>query len=67
VLVEGEISPPRDIQRGVPQGSVLSLTLYNLYINDMPQAPGVYLGLFADDTCIFVTDHKESCVLRKLQ
>jgi hypothetical protein len=25
----------------------------------MPQTPGVYLGLFADDTCIYVTDGKE--------
>jgi hypothetical protein len=39
------------MQSGVPQGSVLSRTLYNLYINDTPQAPGVNLALFADDTC----------------
>jgi hypothetical protein len=36
-------------------------------INDMPQTPGVYLGLFADDTCIYVRDNKEVYVLRKLQ
>jgi hypothetical protein len=29
--------------------------------------PGVYLGLFADDTHIYATDRKESYVLRKLQ
>jgi hypothetical protein len=34
VSVEGEISTPRYIQAGVPQSSVLSPTLYNLYIND---------------------------------
>jgi hypothetical protein len=38
-----------------------------IYINDTPQTPGVYLGLFADDTCIYATDRKESYVLRKLQ
>jgi hypothetical protein len=32
--VEGEMSTPRYMQAGVPQGSVLSLTLYNLCIND---------------------------------
>jgi hypothetical protein len=31
----------------------------------MPQTPGVYLGLFAGDTCIYATDHKERYVLRK--
>jgi hypothetical protein len=38
-----------------------------VYIYDTPQTPGVYLGLFADDTCIYVTHHKEGYVLRKLQ
>jgi hypothetical protein len=42
VSVEGELSTPRDIQAGVPQGSVLSLILYHLYINDTQQTPGVY-------------------------
>jgi hypothetical protein len=32
-----------------------------------PQTPDVYLGLFADDTCIYVTDRKGIYVLRKLQ
>jgi hypothetical protein len=55
VPVEGEMSTPRDIQAGVPQGSVLSPTLYTLYTNDTPQTLGVYLGLFVDDTCIYAT------------
>jgi hypothetical protein len=58
---------PRDIQSEVPQGSVLSPTLYSLYINYMPQTLEVYLGLFADDTCIYVNDRKEGYVLRKPQ
>jgi hypothetical protein len=37
VSVEGEITTPRKMQARVPQGSVLSLTLSNLYINDAPQ------------------------------
>jgi hypothetical protein len=44
----------------VPQGSVLPLTLYNLYINDTPQIIVVNLALFA-------TERKEEYVLRKLQ
>jgi hypothetical protein len=59
VSVEGEMSTPRKMQAGVPQGSVLSPTLYSLYVNDVPKTPGVYLALFADDTSLYATDHKE--------
>jgi hypothetical protein len=52
VSVEGEISTPRYMQAGVPQSSVLSPTLYNLYINDTPQTPDVNLALFGDDACL---------------
>jgi retron-type reverse transcriptase len=37
VSVEGEMSTSREMQAGVPQGSVLSPTLYNFYVNDPPK------------------------------
>jgi hypothetical protein len=60
------------MQVGVPQGSVLSATLYSVYINDTPPPKkklpvGVHLTLFADDICMYVMDRKEGYVLRKLQ
>jgi hypothetical protein len=64
---EGEISMPRDIQTEVPQSYVICVTFYSIYINYTPQTPGVYLGLFADDTFIYATDRKAGYVLRKLQ
>jgi retron-type reverse transcriptase len=64
VSVEGELSTPRYTEAGVPQGSVLSHTLYNLYINDTPQAISTHLALFADDTCLYATDRKESYIVR---
>jgi hypothetical protein len=67
ISVESEISTPRNIKAGVPQGSVLSLKLYSIYINNTPKTRSVYLGLFADDTCIYATDSKEGYVPRKLQ
>jgi retron-type reverse transcriptase len=67
VTVEGKISTLRYMEAGVPQGSVLSPTLYDLYINDTHQAKGVHLALFADDTCLYATDRKEGYIVRKLQ
>jgi hypothetical protein len=67
VSVEVELSVPRYMEAGEPQGSVLSPTLYNLYINDTPEAIGVNLALFAEDTCLSATYRKEGYVDRKLQ
>jgi len=49
------------------QGTVLAPTLSRLHINDISQTPGVYLALFAGDTCIYTTDRKEGYVLREIQ
>jgi hypothetical protein len=38
--------------------------LYKYY---KPQTPGFYLGLFADDTCIYATDYKGGYALRELK
>jgi hypothetical protein len=57
VSVEGETSMPRNIRAGVPKGYGLSPARGTV---------GVYLSLFADDTRIYTTDHKEGYVLRKL-
>jgi hypothetical protein len=67
--VEGEMSTPRITYAGVPQGSVVfnMFVMFNMYVNNTPQAIGVHPALFADDTCLYVTERKESYVLRKLQ
>jgi hypothetical protein len=53
------MSTSRDIHAGVPQGSVLSPTPYNLCINDTPQSTGANLALFAHDTGFCATERKE--------
>jgi retron-type reverse transcriptase len=67
VSVESEMSTPREMQAGVPQGSVLAPVLYNLYISDIPITPGFHLALYADDTCIYTTDRNKNYVIRKLK
>jgi hypothetical protein len=65
--VEGELSSPRNVAAGLPQGSVLAPVLYALYINDAPAAPGIHLALITDDTCIYATEKHELRVLNKFQ
>jgi hypothetical protein len=55
VSVEGEMSAPRDIQAGVPQGSIIAPTLYSTH------------KWYSPNTCVYATDCKEDYVLRKLQ
>jgi hypothetical protein len=67
VSVVGEMSTPMEMLAGVPQCSVMSPTLFNMFTNDSPQSNGVHPVLFADDTCLYVTDHKEGFIVRKIQ
>jgi hypothetical protein len=67
VSVEGKMSTPRIMKARDPQGSVLSSTLFNMYINNTLQTTGVHLPLFADDTCLYATERKGGYVLKKSQ
>ena len=51
VKIEGKVSSVRSIICGVPQGGVLSPTLFSVYINDVPSPRGQdeKMMLFADD------------------
>ena len=50
--VNGEVSPLFHINSGVLQGSVLGYMLYLLFTSDLPQAPYIKIGTFADDIVI---------------
>ena len=60
VRVQNEMSEPRNVTYGVPQGTVLGPILFTLYVNDILtlQISGKILS-FADDTAIYYSS--ESC------
>ena len=54
VVYGGHELERRQVERGVPQGSVLGPLFFLIYVNDMMRAcRGLDLVLFADDTNIF--------------
>ena len=55
VEVHGASSNILDVMCGVPQGSVLGLLLFLIFINDLPAVcKKVKFYLFADDTNIYI-------------
>ena len=49
VKVKGERSTERQIKSGVPQGSLLGVLLFNIYLNDIFDSVDADLFNFADD------------------
>ena len=53
-MVNGQISSPKNISCGIPQGSILEPLLFLLYINDISKSlKYVTLSMYADDTEIY--------------
>jgi hypothetical protein len=61
------LSTQREIQAGVPQGSVLSPTLYAIFTADIPKPDNTKIALYADDTAILVRSWSPEIISRDLQ
>ena len=53
VVLEGVHSKSTNVTSGVPQGTVLGLRLFLIYINDMPDNVLSTTRLFADDAIVY--------------
>ena len=67
VKVKEHKSSTRQINTGVPQGSVLGPHLYSIYVHDTPKVPGNTLALHADDTAIMAKHRRTEVICRRLQ
>ena len=67
VAVNGSLSSWEQVTSGVPQGSVLGLALFLLYINDINRHLQSDIRLFADDSIIYkeITSPSDHNVLQK--
>ena len=50
----------------VPQGSILDPLLYVIYVNDIPNALNCIPGLYADDTCLVIHEHKTNTLEKEV-
>ena len=69
VSYRGQQSKTRMFPNGVPQGAVLSPSLFNLFLSDLPtpQVPGVSVASYADDLTIVSQHHKVDTARVNLQ
>ena len=53
MVLNGQLSSWSNIESGVPQGSILDLLLFLIYVNDLSEGLATNAKLFADDVLLF--------------
>jgi len=59
-------STPKATLSGLPQGAVLSTTLFPFYFSDMPRPPHTHLALYADDTALLSHSWRPDTISRRI-
>ena len=67
VVLDGKSSQEYPVNAGVPQGSILGLTLFLLYINDLPDDVICNIAIYADDTTLYSKCNQASDLWQQLE
>lgn len=67
VFINGQHSEIKGIRYGVPQGAVLSPTLYNIFTHDIVRETTDKIALFADDTALHHSSENSADIVTHLQ
>lgn len=67
IKIRNLLSTVRTVHAGVPQGSVLSPILYNIFTHDIPTPVDTQLATYADDTAIIVSSRNLNLAYKYLQ
>ena len=66
VEMDGRKSRWRTQKNGLPQGSVLAPTLFNIYTNDQPEFADIRRFIYADDLCLATQSRSFKTIERRL-
>ena len=67
VVLDGKGSLEYLVNAAVPQGSILGLTFFLLYINDLPDDVMCDIAIYADDTTLYSKCHQASDLCQQLE
>ena len=67
VVLDGKSSQKYPVNAGVPQGSILGLTLFLLYSNDLPDDVICNIAICADDTTLYSKCDQASDLRQQLE
>ena len=67
MVLDGKGSLEYLVNAGVPEGSILGLTLFLLYINDLPDNVICDIAIYADDTTLYSNCDQASDLWQQLE